>query len=272
MANEPKNGPDVRQVHPALSFFLKHLTPDFSLESCADSLILTIAQYVTSNQIFGFLWDPARRATSRTRLTLYNGNVVHALVTEKKVPPHEPEKEYRTDLRVLIHNSSKSILQDPGIRHEIEEHGNRSAIEIRFSYYGRPLLWVVLGFPNQRQIPSEAVQEFLLIFCRCCLVSLHGAYIAAIEEHEGRRDTPQVEERFNRTLQWLHSLVRHLNVGISTLQDGELDATDDALERASIVAGVCLAEILALMGDIRADRPLDPSKNENSDPEQTRDS
>jgi hypothetical protein len=249
MSKETLSQTDVRQVHAALNSFLKKIPAHFSAESCADALVSTLAQYIVTNQIFGFLWEPHRRTNNRRRLTFYNGNVVKTQETAPEALAHEEEKDYRNDLRIMIHSSLKTFSSDPAIRKEIEDHGNRSSIEIHFSYYGRPLLWVILGFPNAKKIPPESVQEFLLIFCRCCLVSLHGAYIAEIEEQEGRRQTPQVEERYAKTVQWLHSTVRHLNMGRSALQAGELEGTEDSLERALIVAGVCLAELIALTED-----------------------
>jgi hypothetical protein len=42
-------------------------------------------------------------------------------------------------------------------------------------------------------------------------------------------------------------VVRHLNVGIVRLQNNQANDAEDALQRASIVAGVCLAELLTLM-------------------------
>jgi hypothetical protein len=108
---------------------------------------------------------------------------------------------------------------------------------------------------NAKALPALEAQDFLLVFCRCCLVSLHGAYLAELDEREGRRERPELGERFNLTFQWFHSLVRHLNTGIAGLQNGRAAEAEDALERASIVAGICLAEMLALMGKIQPQSP-----------------
>jgi hypothetical protein len=61
-----------------------------------------------------------------------------------------------------------------------------------------------------------------------------------------RADQLPPSEQFNLALQWFHSIIRHLNVGISRAQHGQGAAAADALDRASIVAGVCLAEMLSL--------------------------
>jgi hypothetical protein len=250
MSKETQSQLDARQVQPALNYFLKKVPAHFSVESCAVALISTFAHYLPSNQLFGLLWEPHRRANNRSRLTWYNETVVKTRETAPEALAYEEEKEYRSDLRIMVHASLKTFGSDPSIRKEIEQQGNRSAVEIHFCYYGRPLLWIIFGFPNARQLPGDSVQAFLLVFCRCCLVSLHGAYLAEIEEQEGRRHTPQIPERYSRTVQWLHSTVRHLNIGIEALQIKEMETAEDSLERASIVAGVCLAELISLMEDV----------------------
>ena len=124
-------------------------------------------------------------------------------------------------------------------------------MEIHFAYYSRPILRVILGLSNAKSLPTIEAQDFLLVFCRCCLVSLNGAYLAELDEREGRREKPEPSERFNLTLQWFHALVRHLNIAIVGIQNGQTAESEDALERASIVAGICLAEMLALIGKIQ---------------------
>lgn len=122
---------------------------------------------------------------------------------------------------------------------------------MNFAYYERPIFWALLGFSSPRSVASAETQEFLLLFCRCCLVSLHGAYLAETEDREGLREKPQTDERFRLFLQWFHSVVRHLNIGISRLENGQTDEARDALERTSIVSGVCLAEMVSLMSEIQ---------------------
>jgi hypothetical protein len=152
---------------------------------------------------------------------------------------------------LVLHHSLKSLQFDPGERKNLEDHGCRAAVEIHFFYYSRPLLRVILGLSNAKLLPTIDAQEFLLVFCRCCLVSLNGAYLAELDEREGRREKPELSERFNLTLQWFHSLMRHLNIGIAELQNRQVAEAEDALERASIVAAICLAEMLALKSEIQ---------------------
>ena len=75
--------------------------------------------------------------------------------------------------------------------------------------------------------------------------------MAELDELEGRREKPEPSERFNLTLQWFHALMRHLNIGVAELQSGQADKAEDAFERASMVAGICLAEMLALKSEIQ---------------------
>jgi len=132
------------------------------------------------------------------------------------------------------------------------------AIEIYFAYYGKPILWIVVGLANARALTNTETQEFLLLFCRCCMVSLHGAFVAKVERLE-KADNLAPAEQFNLALQWFHSVIRHLNLGISRLQSGQPAAATDALDRASIVAGLCLAEMLSLRTKIS-----EPAREEKS--------
>jgi hypothetical protein len=152
----------------------------------------------------------------------------------------EASTESRDDLRVTLHRSVKSLESEPAIRRVLENEGCKALIEVHFAYYGRPALWVVLGAPTPKQLPTEETQELLLVFCQCVLVSLHG-------EREGKREKPELDEHFELALRWFHTVVRHLNVGLVRLRNNKTDDAEDALQRASIVAGVCLAEFLSLM-------------------------
>src|ERR1700752_8918 len=98
---------------------------------------------------------------------------------------------------------------------------------IYFSYYGKPILWFVVGLANARALTNTEAQEFLLLFCRCCMVSLHGAFVAKVERLEKADNLPPAEQ-FNLALQWFHSVIRHLNLGISRLQSGQPAAAADA--------------------------------------------
>ena len=110
---------------------------------------------------------------------------------------------------------------------------------------------IVVGLTSPKSLPANDAQDFLLALCRCWHVSLNGAYLAELDERAGRREVPELRDRFNLTLQWYHALVRHLNTAVTGLQKGNNSEVEDALDRASIVAGICLAEILALMAKVR---------------------
>ncbi len=71
--------------------------------------------------------------------------------------------------------------------------------------------------------------------------------IRRVLENEGKREKPELDEHFELALRWFHTVVRHLNVGLVRLRNNKTDDAEDALQRASIVAGVCLAEFLSLM-------------------------
>jgi hypothetical protein len=254
MSDDPQNDlkPEIRQLPRAMNLFLKRAMPRFTIETCAEAFILTLANIVPVGHLLGYLWEPKPQTNHRVRLTFKSGQ----LVREQEVAPpaeivqREASAESEDDLKLILHHSLKSLQFELAERKSLEEQGCRAAVEIQFSYYSRPILRVVVGLLNAKLLPTIEAQEFLLVFCRCCLVSLNGAYLADLDEREGRREKPGLNERFNLTLQWFHSLVRHLNIAMAGLQNGQAAESEDALHRASIVAGICLAEMLALMGKI----------------------
>jgi hypothetical protein len=255
MSDDPQNDlkPDIRQLPQAMNVFLKRAMPGFTVETCAEAFFVTLAKLIPIGHLVGYLWKPVRQTNYRIRLSLQNGKV---LQEREAAPPaevlqREASAESREDLKLVLHHSLKSLQFDPAERKYLEDHGSRAAVEIHFSYYNRPLLRVILGLSNAKLLPTIDAQDFLLVFCRCCLVSLTGAYLAELDEREGRREKPELGERFSLTLQWFHSLMRHLNIGIAGLQSGQVADAEDALERASIVAGICLAEMLALKEEIQ---------------------
>jgi hypothetical protein len=256
MSDDPQNDlkPEIRQLPQAMNVFLKRAMPMFTVETCAEAFIGTLAKLIPAGHLFGYLWKPARQSNHRMRLTVKNGEVVQEgeLAPAAEIVQRENSTESREDLKLVLHHSLKSLQFDPAERKTLEEVGSRAAVEIHFSYYSRPLLRVIVGLSNAKLLPTIDAQEFLLVFCRCCLVSLNGAYLAELDEREGRREKPELNERFNLTLQWFHSLMRHLNIGIAGLQSGQVAEAEDALERGSIVAGICLAEMLALKAEIQA--------------------
>jgi hypothetical protein len=245
--------PEIRQLPQAMTLFLRRAMPRFTVETCSEAFILTITKLIPTHSLLGYLWEPARKASHRIRLTLKSGQVLREreATPSAEMAQREASAESQDDLKLVLHHSLKTLVFDPAERKILEEQGCRAAVEIHFAYYNRPILRVILGLPNAKSLPAVDAQDFFLVFCRCCLVSLHGAYLAELDEREGRREKPELSERFNLILQWFHSLVRHLNIGAAGLQSGDAAEVEDALDRASIVAAICLAEILALMGKIQ---------------------
>lgn len=245
--------PDIRQLPLAMNFFLRHVMPAFTIETCAEAFILALAKLFPVAHLVAYLWEPARQTSHRTRFTLQSGQIVRE---PEAAPPAEIFQREGSDgsqdhLKLVLHPTLKSLQSDPLERKTLEKQGCKAAVEIHFAYYSRPILRVLLGLSNAKLLPTVEAQDFLLVFCRCCLVSVNGAYLAELDEREGRRERPELSERFNLTVQWFHALVRHLNIAIVGIQNGQTAESEDALERATLVASICLAEMLALMGKIQ---------------------
>jgi hypothetical protein len=241
---------DIRQLAAAVNLFVKHATPQFTVDACIDAFIKTLAHFVESPVLFGYCWQPDRQLHERSPISLVDGVIARGpIIGEAKSELDVILAAPSDNLRLTLHRSLRSFKSDPAARGELKAHDCRGAIEIYFAYYDKPILWVVAGLANAKVLTITETQEFLLLFCRCCLVSLHGAYVAKVERLEKADKLPPAEQ-FNLALQWFHSILRHLNLGISRLQSGQAASAADALDRASIVAGVCLAEMLSLMTKI----------------------
>jgi hypothetical protein len=264
MSDEQRNDlkPEIRQLPQAVNLFLKHAMPKFTVETCAEAFILTLAKIIPTGHLLSYLWRPVRQTNRRFRLTVNCDQVLHEqeAAAPTEIVRREASADSQEDLKLVLHHSLKSLLFDLAERKILEDQGCKAAVEMHFSYYDRPILRVILGLSNAKLLPTIEAQDFLLVFCRCCLVSLNGAYLAELDEREGRREKPELGERFNLTLQWFHSLVRHLNTGIAGLQSGQAAEAEDALERASIVASICLAEMLAFMGKIPSPSRLETNR------------
>jgi hypothetical protein len=245
--------PELRQLPHAMSVFLKHALPEFTVEKCADAVILTLAEFLPVADVCAVLWESARQSTQRTRLTLDNGQILRERESAPaaEIVQREATAESEEDLKLILHRSLKTLSIESTERKSFESRGCRAAIEIHFAYYTRPILRIVVGLASPKSLPANEAQDFLLSFCRCCHVSLNGAYLAELDERSGRREISELRDRFNLTLQWYHALVRHLNAAVTGLQKGNNLEVEDALDRASIVAGICLAEILVLMAKVR---------------------
>lgn len=253
--NSSKDQPlEVRQLAAAVSLFLKHTTPNFTVDRCVDAFIKTLAHFIDGQVFFGYCWQPDVQLHERSPISLVNGGVSRGpMIAEAKSELDNILAGSSESLLLTLHRSLRSFRSDTAARGELKAAGCRSAIEIYFAYYAKPILWMVVGLTNPKILTIKETQEFLLLFCRCCLVSLHGAYVAKVERME-RADHLPPSEQFNLALQWFHSIIRHLNIGISRVQSGQGASAADALDRASIVAGVCLAEMLSLRTKI-PDRP-----------------
>jgi hypothetical protein len=245
---------DVRQLAAAVNLFLKHTTPNFTVDGCVDAFIKALAQFIDGKVFFGYCWQPDVQLHERSPISLVDGVVSRGpMIAEEKSELDNILADSSENLLLTLHRSLRSFHSDTAARGELRGANCRGAIEIYFAYYSKPILWMVVGLTNAKILTVTETQEFLLLFCRCCLVSLHGAYVAKVERLE-RADQLPPSEQFNLALQWFHSIIRHLNVGISRLQSGKGASAADALDRASIVAGVCLAEMLSLRTKI-PDRP-----------------
>jgi len=246
--------PEIRQLPQAITLFMKRALPRFTVDTCVEAFILTLVKFIPIQELLGHLWPPAQQSNQRIRLILERDVLLHEqeMTAGAQVLQSKTSAESQDDLRLTLHRSLKSLQSDTAARKTLGDKGCRAAIEIHFTYYSRPILRVILGLSNTKLLPTTEAQDFLLIFCRCFLISLHGAYLAELDEREGLREKSEIGERFNLTLQWFHSMVRHLNIGLAGIQNGQTNEAEDALQRASIVAGVCLAEILSLMGKWQA--------------------
>ncbi len=250
MAEETQRvtAPDRRQLSAAMNFFLKQTLPRFDVESCAKAILFTLDQFFPAKSLMAYLWHPVHEANQRVFLHLADGVVSRTLQVFPDATAIRSEKARKNsdDLDLIAHRSLQSFRLDPEAHNLLELAGCRGAVEGRFRYYGKPFLWVILGVANPRVLRESAAEEFLLLFSRCCLVSLHGAYIA--ESDEGRDRSRELNNtNLSLTLQWFHSVLRHLNLGLLDLQTGEKAEAQSALERASTVASLCLAQLLWYM-------------------------
>jgi hypothetical protein len=190
-------------------------------------------------------------------LTLEGDTIVHRESAELDLPPEELKSADapEDDLRILLHRSLKSLTTDrPGVDN-LRQANYRAAIEIRFCYFGRLILLLLVGLPTAKGLINKESEEFLNTFCRCSLITLQGAYIAEMEEKSGRSSCRLLPEKFSLTFNWFHSITRHLNLGIARLRAGQYPEAADALDRTSLVAAVCLAEIITLVKTISDPSP-----------------
>ena len=255
---QTESRPDVSLLQQAVNVFVKDALPHLTVTACADATIRSVARFIPEGLVSASLWCPGQRPNMRFRLTLEGDTVVHRESAELDLLPEalKPVDGAEDDLRILLHRSLKSLNTDrPGLDN-LRQAKYRAAIEIRFCYFGRLILLLIVGLPTAKGLINKESKEFLTLFCRCCLISLQGAYIAEMEEKSGRSSGLLVHERFGLTYNWFHSITRHLSLGIARLRAGQYPEAADALDRTSVVSAVCLAEIITLIKTISGPSPL----------------
>jgi hypothetical protein len=251
-SSQPKPELSGSRVSQALNHFVRQVGPAFTVRACAGSILLTLRHFLPPMPSYGFVWLPHHPPDRRIRLTL-KGQAIHANEEDfAEFQIRKGEASVSDDFRLTLHRSLKSLpAQEAWARQSFEEQGLRSAVEMQLHYYGKPLFWVTLGLRNPKAIHVEDLEGFLLLFGRCSLVSLQGAYLA---ETEGR-DLTHPADRLGLTLQWFLSVVRHLQLSMLHLENARSADAHDALQRASTVASVCLAQMLSLVSEARAQSP-----------------
>jgi hypothetical protein len=248
---QTESRPEVSQLQQAVNVFLKDALPHLTLTACADATIRSVARFIPEGLASASLWCPGQRPNLRFRLALEGDTVVHRESVELDLPPEElkPAEGPEDDVRILLHRSLKSLNTDRPAADNLREAKYRAAIEIRFCYFGRLILLLIVGLPTAKGLNKDS-EEFLNLFCRCCLITLQGAYIAEMEEKSGRSSRLLLHEKFSLTYQWFHSITRHLSLGTARLREGQYPEAVDALDRTSVVSAVCLAEIITLINTI----------------------
>src|SRR5580700_7360804 len=250
--------PDVSVLQQAVNAFLKDALPYLALDACADAIMRSVLKFIPGGVISGSLWGPGQRPNTRFRLALEGDTVVHRESAELDLPVETTKQVtgLEDDVRILLHRSLKTLTTDrPGVDN-LQQAKYRAAIEIRFCYFGRLILLLIIGLPTAKGLVNKESEDFLNLFCRCCLITLQGAYIAGMEERSGRSSGLLLQEKCNLTFHWFHSITRHLSLGINRLRAGQYPEAADAFDRTSVVAAVCLAEIITLVNTISGPSPL----------------
>jgi len=246
---QTESRPEVSLLQQAVNIFLKDAMPHLTLTACADAMIRSVVRFIPGGLVSCSLWGPGQRPNTRFRLAMEGDTIVHRESAELDLLPEElklPDAS-EDDVHILLHRSLKSLTTDrPGLDN-LQQAKCRAAIEIRLCYFGRLILLLIVGFPTAKGLINKEFEEFLNLFCRCCLITLQGAYIAEMEEKSGRSSCRLLPEKFSLTFHWFHSITRHLNLGIAQLREGQYPEAADALDRTSVVAAVCLAEIITLV-------------------------
>src|SRR5260370_9116677 len=64
---------DVRQLAAAVNLFIKHATPQFTVDACVDAFIRTLVQFIDGQVFFGYCWQPDVQLHERSPISLPNG-------------------------------------------------------------------------------------------------------------------------------------------------------------------------------------------------------
>src|ERR1700732_3523017 len=106
MSDDPQNElkPVIRKLPQAMNVFLKRAMPRFTVETCAEAFILTLAKLLPASHLVGYLWKPARQTNHRIRLTHKSGELLQERVAPlAEVVQREASAESQEDLKLVLH-------------------------------------------------------------------------------------------------------------------------------------------------------------------------
>ena len=117
MNDDPQSDlkPEIRQLPRAMNLFLKRAMPRFTVETCSDAFVLTLAKIIPTGHLFGYLWKAGRQTNHRIRFNLKAGQILR----EQEAAPlaeivqREASAESEDDLKLVLHPSLKSLQFDP---------------------------------------------------------------------------------------------------------------------------------------------------------------
>ena len=177
MSDDPQNDlkPEIRQLPRAMNLFLRRAMPRFTVETCAEAFILTLAKLIPTGHMLGLLMGTcpsdkssssidAQRRTSPAR--------AEKQLPRRRLVQRETSAESQDDLKLVLHPSLKTLQFDPAERQALEDEGCRAAVEIHFAYYSRPILRVILGI-IQRQVAAHPSRPRTSCWCFADAVSSH---------------------------------------------------------------------------------------------------
>src|ERR1700756_5480941 len=150
---------DVRQLASAFNLFIKYATPQFTVDACVDAFIRTLAHFIDGTVFFGYCWQPDVQLHERSPISLTNGVVSRGpMIAEEKSELDNILAGSSENLLLTLHRSLRSFRSDTAARGELRGADCRGAIEIYFTYYGKPILWMVVGLANARILTNTETQ------------------------------------------------------------------------------------------------------------------